>query len=96
MENKSNKASIWASPHLWIIAVIMMACSIFYYLMPIADLIGWTFSEVLHGLHNFDGLDFYALVFLAPVVYAILFIGAKGAALTAMICILLLLPYAYL
>ena len=96
MEDKGNKTRIWASPHLWLVPVITASCSLLYYLTPITDLIGWTFPVRLYSLHNFAGLDFYALVFLVPVVYAIFFIGVRGAALTALTCMLLLFPYSHL
>ena len=95
MRTARNLKDMWANNHLWRIGFIMMACFVVYYLPSFAGLAGWTSAQsTLSQLHNFYGLDFYALVFFVPVVYAAYTIGVVGAVLTALIVMLLLLPYA--
>ena len=95
MRNKRNAKGIWAGNHLWRIGIIMMVCFIVYYLPSFAGLGGWKSAQAaLNQLHNFYGLDFYALVFFVPVVYAAYTIGVIGAVLTALIAMLFLFPYA--
>jgi len=95
MRNKSDNKRGWAGSHLWRIGFIMVACFIVYYLPSIAGLVGWTSGQnTLIILHNFYGLDFYALVFFVPVVYAAYTLGVKGAVATAMVSMVFLIPYA--
>ena len=97
MRNKNNEKGIWASHHLWRLGIIMVACIIVYYLPLIAGLGGWTsVQDTLNRLHNFYGLDFYALVFFAPVVYAAYALGVIGAVLTALVCMVVIMPYAFI
>ena len=97
MEKKHDKKRTGTSPYLWRIAVILAACSVLYYLPVVAGAVGWTSAqEPLDKLHNFYGIDFYALVFFAPVVYTAYVRGINGALLIAFISTLLLLPYAIL
>ncbi|MFC1964681.1 nitrogen regulation protein NR(II) [Chloroflexota bacterium] len=92
-----NKRNIRVSPYLWIIAGITLACSILYYLPEIVGLVGWTSLQTTLGkLHNFYVVDLYAMVFFAPVVYAAYVFGTKWSLLTALICMLILLPYSIL
>ncbi len=82
--------SLWSNRHFRSIAVVMIACSAFYYLPSLAGAAGWTsLQESLSTLHEFHGL-----VFFAPVVYAAYVFGISGAMLTAFASILILLPYA--
>ncbi len=95
MRNKRNVNGIWAGKHLWRLGIIMFACFIVYYLPSIAGLGGWkSVQDTLNQLHDFYGLDFYALVFFAPVVYAAYVFGVIGAVLTALVVMLVLIPYA--
>ena len=97
MSNKRNKTSLWANKHLRYIIAIIVVCSIIYYLPVIGGLAGWTsIQNTLDGLHNLYGIDFYGLVFFAPVVYAAYVLGVIPAVLTALIAMLILLPYAIL
>lgn len=94
MSHSSNGArltkSIRSDHHLRSIAIIMIACSAFYYLPLLAGAVGLTsVQEALTTLH-----EFYGLVFFAPVVYAAYVFGISGATLTAFATILILLPYA--
>ena len=71
--------SVWSNRHFRSIAVIMSACSAFYYLPLLAGAVGWTsLHQSLATLHEFHGL-----VFFAPVVYAAYVFGISGATLTA-------------
>jgi len=97
MRNKDAEASLWVNPYLWRLTVVMVACSILYYLPEFAGLAGWvSLRDTLGGLHDFYGLDFYALVFFGPVVYAAYGLGVRGAVITALVCMLALFPYAIL
>ena len=97
MRNKRNKTSVWANKHLRYIIAIMVVCSIIYYLPAIGGLIGWTsIQNTLNALHNLYGIDFYGLVFFAPVVYAAYALGVIPAVLTALVAMLILLPHAIL
>ncbi len=97
MRNKPKKRSLWANKHLRYIIAIMVVCSAIYYLPVIGGLAGWTsIQNTLDGLHNLYGIDFLGLVFFAPVVYAAYVLGVMPAVLTALIAMLILLPYAIL
>jgi len=73
----------------------MLGCFVIYYLPSIAGLVGWTSGQnTLIILHNFYGLDFYALVFFVPVVYAAYTLGVIGAVAVALVVMVFLLPYA--
>ncbi len=90
MMNRSHAGSIWANPHLWRITIIMVACSLYYYLDVISGFAGWaSLEDALGRLH-----DFHGLVFFAPVVYAAYVFGLRGALLVALIAMFILLPYA--
>jgi len=94
MSDNGNEArlptSVWSNRHFRSIAVIMIACSAFYYLPLLAGAVGWnSLHQSLTTLHEFHGL-----VFFAPVVYAAYVFGISGATLTAFSSILILLPYA--
>jgi len=97
MSYKRNKKSWWANKHLRYIITIMVLCSIIYYLPVIGGLFGWTSMEnSLNSLHDFYGIDFLGLIFFAPVVYTAYVLGVIPAVLSALIAMLILLPYAIL
>lgn len=97
MRNIRQKTSLWANKHLRYIIATMVLCSIIYYLPVIGGLAGWTsVQSTLDGLHNFYGIDFYGLVFFAPVVYAAYMLGVIPSVMTALIAMLILLPYSIL
>ena len=94
MKNKLNTKNK-VSGYLWRIAVITVVCSLLYYMPTIASIAGWiTNQHLLYGLHDFYGIDFYALVFFVPVIYAAYTLGVKIAVLNALFCMLVLFPYA--
>jgi len=97
MSNKRNKKGIWWNKHLRYIVGTRVICSLIYYLPVITRWFAWTnFSETLNGLHNLYGIDFLGLVFFAPVVYAAYVLGVIPAIMTALVSMLVLLPYAIL
>ncbi len=97
MINRRNKKRWWSNTHLRYIIVIMVLCSVIYYLPVIGGLFGWTSLEnSLNSLHNFYGIDFLGLVFFAPVVYTAYALGVIPAIMAALIAMLILLPHAIL
>ncbi len=97
MVNKRNKKNVLSNIHLRYIIATMALCSIIYYLPVISGQFGWTsLQHNLDSLHNLYGIDFLGLVFFAPVVYAAYVLGVIPAILTALISMLVLLPYAIL
>jgi signal transduction histidine kinase len=94
---RHNKKRWWSNIHLRYIIVIMVLCSVIYYLPVIGGLFGWTsLQNSLNGLHNFYGIDFLGLVFFAPVVYTAYVLGAIPAIMSALIAMLILLPHSIL
>jgi PAS domain S-box-containing protein len=90
MENKPSSAGIWSNRHLWYVTLLMLVCSLFYYLDAIFGSAGWTPGEdALSRLHDFQGL-----IFFAPVVYAAYVFGLRGALLAALVSMIALYPYA--
>jgi len=97
MRYKRKKDYLWANIHMRYIIAIMVVCSIIYYLPVIGGLFGWVALESsLNNLHNLYGIDFLGLVFFAPVVYTAYIFGVIPSILTALICMLILLPHAIL
>jgi signal transduction histidine kinase len=97
MVNKQNKKSVLLNIHLRYIVATMVLCAFIYYLPAISGTFGWTGLEHnLNNLHNLYGIDFLGLAFFAPVVYAAYVLGVIPAILTALIAMLVLLPYAVL
>ncbi len=95
MSNKDKGKETVANRHLWRLVAIMVVSSVVYYLPTIAGLIGGASIQDTFGrLHDFYGLDFYALVFFGPVVYAAYTFGVVGAVLTALVSMVVLFPYA--
>lgn len=95
MDNIRHHLSIkvWKNPHFWYITTIMIACTIFYYLDTILELIRWPKPqwEVLYTVH-----DLHRLLFFIPVVYAAYIFRVKGAITTTLISMLIFLPRAIL
>ncbi|MFA5308863.1 MAG: ATP-binding protein [Dehalococcoidales bacterium] len=97
MSCQHNKQGLWANKHLRYIIAIMALCAFVYYLPAIAGRLGWTgFSDGMNNLHNLWGIDFLGLVFFAPVVYAAYSLGVIPAIMTALVAMIVLLPYAIL
>ncbi len=97
MRNRKNKKmSLWANRHLWRIAVVTAACSLVYYLPNVVGLVSGELGTKIGVIHDFYGLDLYALAFFAPVLYAAYVIGVTGAVATALVSMLVLFPYSLL
>ncbi|MFH0809283.1 MAG: PAS domain S-box protein, partial [Pseudomonadota bacterium] len=95
MKIRTRKGRIWARPDLWRIVAIMAACSLVYYLPTVAGVLGRAdVQTALNKLHDFYGIDFYALVFFIPVVYAAFVLGVIESVVTALVAMLILVPYA--
>jgi len=93
----NNKKSSRIHPYLWRIAAITVACTLLYYLPVIAGAAGWTsVQHTLGQIHNFYGIDFYGILFFAPVVYAAYMLGISWAIAVALIATFLVIPYAIL
>ncbi|MDO8567761.1 MAG: PAS domain S-box protein [Dehalococcoidales bacterium] len=89
------KRIVKISPYLWRITAITLACSVVYYLPVIVRFFGQaSLATVLNRLHDLYGIDFYAMAFFAPVVYAAYIVGVKGAVTSAIASMLILLPHA--
>ena len=97
MRKNINKKGIEKSPYIWHIGLMVAACSIIYYFSVIASFSGLvSLGNTLGALHELYGIDIYSLAFFVPVVYAAYVLGIKGALLTALVSMLILLPYAIL
>lgn len=97
MGNKHNKKRARVNPHLWRITAILVACSILYYFPVLAGVAGWTaLHDTLGKLHNLYGIDFYGIMFFAPVVYTAYVLGIKWTLIIAFISTALVLPYSIL
>ncbi|MFC1962376.1 ATP-binding protein [Chloroflexota bacterium] len=83
--------------YMWQIAVITLACALLYYLPVMVGFLGFTSAgSILSSFHDFVGIDFYALVFFAPVVYAAYVVGIGGAIAVALAATFVILPYSIL
>ncbi|HFB06994.1 MAG TPA: hypothetical protein ENJ92_00970 [Chloroflexi bacterium] len=97
MRKKRNKTSLWLNKNLRYIIAIMVVCSTIYYLPVIGGLAGWTSArDTLNSLHDLYGIDIYGILFFAPVVYVAYVLGVMPAVLTALVTMLVILPYAIL
>lgn len=78
------------------IAAMMSVCLVLYYAYYIFGALGYdSLSVALNRLHDFYGIDFYALAFFAPVVYAAHVAGIREALLTAIAAVVLILPSSF-
>jgi signal transduction histidine kinase len=97
MVNKRNKKSLWSNVHLRYIIATIVVGSVIYYLPVISGALGSSaLQQSLDKAHNFYGIDLLGLVFFAPVVYAAYVLGVIPAILTALVAMLVLLPYTIL
>jgi signal transduction histidine kinase len=86
MEFKESLRKSKVEPHILRICLLFAACSILYYLPTITGL-------DVGNLHNFYGLDFFAMVFFVPVVYAAYTGGVIIAVVTALLSMVIVMPY---
>ncbi|MDD5127537.1 MAG: ATP-binding protein [Dehalococcoidales bacterium] len=83
------------SPYFWHITAVTLVCAILYYLPVVAGMAGWdTARNDLGIFHDFYGIDFYALIFFAPVVYTAYTLSVQWSIVVALICTILIIPYA--
>jgi signal transduction histidine kinase len=76
------------------IAVLFAVCTLLYYLPALIGMAGGTGAEnTLNQLHDFYGLDFFALIFFVPVVYAAYSVGVIKAVVTALLSMVVFVPY---
>jgi hypothetical protein len=76
---------------LLILALIMLLCTLFYYFGELADFLGW---EALRWSFFYSVHDFHRLLFLAPIIYAGYFFGARAAIIITVISVNIFLPRA--
>jgi signal transduction histidine kinase len=90
--NKSKKIKM--DIHTIRIIIMFAVCSIIYYLPAIIGLSGnITTQSAFNQLHDFYGLDFYAMLFFIPVVYAAYSVGVIKAVFTAFLSMIIFMPY---
>ena len=90
MESEEEMKSITSSPY--ILLLLMIVCSIFYYFGELADWAAWESlrSSFFYGIH-----DIHRLLFLAPIVYAGYTARIKGAVIITLISFIIFLPRAF-
>ena len=82
---------------IWRLAVMMLVCYIVYYIPVFLSLFGTSIDKTtLNQLHNFFGIDFFALIFFVPVVYAAYKYGIFWSLCTALTTMIALLPYNFI
>jgi len=80
--------------HMIRIIIMFAVCSIIYYLPAIIGLYGnMSTQSAFNRLHDFYGLDFYAMIFFIPVVYAAYSVGVIKAVFTAFMSMIIFMPY---
>jgi signal transduction histidine kinase len=95
MKNYAEMKHLNVDSPRWRLLALIAACAIIYYLSNLIAVLGLQSANgFLSSLHNFYGLDFYALVFFIPVVYAAYAFGIREAVLLAVIAVLVILPQA--
>ncbi len=84
-------ANVWKNLHVWYITILMVACSVFYYLDTIIDFMEWPNPQwdIFYTVH-----DLHRLLFLVPVFYGARVFRLRGAIVTALITMLIFLPRA--
>jgi signal transduction histidine kinase len=76
------------------IAILFAVCSLLYYLPAIIGIAGAGGAQkTLNQLHDFYGMDFFALIFFVPVVYAAYSVGVLKAVVTALASLIVFVPY---
>jgi signal transduction histidine kinase len=94
MRNLTKTTIKRSDPHWLRISIMFLACTLVYYLPAIIGLGGGILDKnSMNSLHNFYGLDFFALAFFLPVVYAAYSLGVMRAVAVAMASALVFLPY---
>jgi PAS domain S-box-containing protein len=83
--------SVWRNHHIWYIAILMIVCSILYYLDVILDFVGlpnpgWSVFLIAH--------DWHLLLFSIPLLYAAYIFRIRGIAIIGVILVLIFIPRA--
>jgi len=89
--HKSKSSNARRNSHIWYITIMMIACSILYFLDIILDFMGlpspgWSVFFVTH--------DVYLLLFSIPLLYAAYVFGIRGIVITGAIFVLIFIPRA--
>ncbi|MBN1188537.1 MAG: hypothetical protein JXA46_02180 [Dehalococcoidales bacterium] len=97
MRNNSRKIKTKRERSLIRTGIFFAVCSLLYYLPAILGLVGGSGSQsTLNQLHDFYGMDFFALLFFVPVVYAAYSVGVIKAVVTALLSMIVFVPYSLL
>jgi signal transduction histidine kinase len=81
-------------PNALRISIMFLVCTLLYYMPTVVGSLGGAgLKSTLTNLHNFYGLDFFAILFFVPVVYAAYSIGVIRAVLVAFAAMIVLFPY---
>lgn len=95
MKNYEETKNLSLDSPRWHLLAVVAACALVYYVSNLSAALGLQPANgFLSSLHNFYGLDFYAVVFFIPVVYAAYAFGIREAVLLAMAAVVIILPQA--
>jgi PAS domain S-box-containing protein len=85
------RTSVWRDARFWYITVLMIVCSVFYYMDVIVDFGGWLNLHwgLLYTVH-----DLHRALFLIPIVYAAYVFKVRGVIVTTSLSLLIFLPRA--
>ncbi|KUG24658.1 sensory transduction histidine kinase [hydrocarbon metagenome] len=88
---ENEKLPVWKDASFWHIALLMVACSVFYYVDVIIDYAGWVNLRwhIFYTVH-----DLHRALFLIPVMYATYEFRMKGIIITGFLSLLVFLPRA--
>ena len=81
----------WKNKSFWHITILMISCSVFYYMDVIINLGGWTHVkwDIFYTVH-----DLHRALFLIPAMYAAYEFRLRGIAVTSFLSLLIFLPRA--
>lgn len=81
------------SGRLFILPVLLLICTLFYYFGELVDWAAWDAlrRDFFYGIH-----DIHRLLFLAPIIYAGYVARVKGAVIITLVIFMILLPRAFL
>lgn len=81
------------SGRLFILPVLLLVCTLFYYFGELVDWAAWDAlrRDFFYGIH-----DIHRLLFLAPIIYAGYVARVKGAVIITLVSLMIFLPRAFL
>ncbi len=84
--------NIYNSHRLYVLPVLIVLCTLFYYFGELIDWAAWNTirSNFFYGVH-----DVHRLVFLAPIIYASYYGRIRGAIIITLITFMIFLPRAF-